>query len=338
MRIHSFKMKAGISRSKEYEKKRLAFYVVNSGIKCGHDCLYCSTGAVMRMHPAFKQAGEKPFDTGYTIVDPDTLNRVARDARRRRHRGMVHMCSLVDAWAPAAQQYDLGRRCLETILSEPEWTVRILTKNVAVARDFDLISRYSNRVLVGLSITATPDKNHIMSILEPYASPNLDRMAVIRKARELGLRTYGMLCPLLPGIADGADQVKELVKFAVDCGVEEVFVEPFNCRGRGLDLCHEALASNGYQTEAAAIAKVREKKHWSAYAAQLVLNAQRAVRELYDIERLRFLLYPSRVLPEHLREIKENDAGVIWLEKNRPKTDRQLQDCPRIGVPSGPER
>jgi DNA repair photolyase len=338
MRIHSFDMKTGISRSKEYEKKRLASYVVNTGVKCGHDCFYCSTGAVMRMHPAFKQVGENPFDTGYAIVDPETPNRVAEDARRRRHRGMVHMCSLVDAWAPEAQRYDLGRRCLEAVLLEPEWKVRILSKNTAVAKDFDLIRRYRDRVLFGLSITATPEKSNIMSILEPYASPNPDRMAVIRLAHDLGIRTYGMLCPLLPGVADGPDQVRELVAFAVDCGAEEIFAEPVNPRARCLIQCQEALAANGCQVEAAAIARVREKKHWSAYVVRLVCHVQQAVRELYDIERLRFLLYPSRLLPEHVSQIKRDDAGVIWLEKDRPTTNRQLPDCPRIGVPSGPER
>jgi len=316
MRIHSFDMKAGISRSKQYEKKRLASYVINSGIKCGHDCLYCSTPAVMRMHPAFKQVGESPFDTGYAIVDPGTPNRVAERARRGRHRGMVHMCSLVDAWSPEAQRYDLGRRCLEAVLSEPEWTVRILTKNTAVAKDFDIINRNRDRVLFGLSITATPDKNHIMSTLEPYASPNPDRMAVVRQAHDLGLRTYGMLCPLLPGIADGPDRVRELVAFAVDCGAEEIFAEPVNPRARGLMQCQAALAANGYQVEAAAIARVREKKHWSAYVARLVSHVQGAVRELYEMERLRFLLYPSRLLPEHVSQIKRDDAGVIWLWKS----------------------
>jgi hypothetical protein len=38
-----------------------------------------------------------------------------------------------DAWSPEAQEHDLGRRCLAAILSQPGWTVRVLTKNDAVA-------------------------------------------------------------------------------------------------------------------------------------------------------------------------------------------------------------
>ena len=46
-----------------------------------------------------------------------------------------------------------------------------------------------------------------------------------------------MLCPLLPGIANSRDQIDELVEFLLkECGVEEVFCEPVNGRGKGLTL------------------------------------------------------------------------------------------------------
>jgi DNA repair photolyase len=59
----------------------------------------------------------------------------------------------------------------EAILSEPGWTVRILTKNAAVVEDFDLIKKHRDRVLVGLSLTATPDRESVISVVEPFASP-----------------------------------------------------------------------------------------------------------------------------------------------------------------------
>ena len=89
-----------------------------------------------------------PFDNDYAIVDPKTPRRVARDARIKQRRGLIQLCTIVDAWLPEAQQYDIGQKCLEAILAEPSWTVRILTKNAAIQKDFDLIGKYKNRVLV----------------------------------------------------------------------------------------------------------------------------------------------------------------------------------------------
>ena len=155
MREHEYTLRTGITRPMAFEEKKLATHAVNIGVKCGHGCLYCSTGAMNRMHPAFKELGEDPFGHGYAIVDPHTPERVARDAHRIKKRGMVQLCTTVDAWAPEAQKHKLGRRYLEAILSQPGWSVGILTKNAVVKREFDLIEKYRDRVLIGLSITAT---------------------------------------------------------------------------------------------------------------------------------------------------------------------------------------
>ena len=154
MWIHHYPLKTGITGTPEFEKKRLATHAVNVGTKCGHNCLYCSTGAVLRTHPCFKACGENPFAFGYAVVDPSTPDRVARDAKRMGGRGLIQLCTLTDMWVPEAQEHLLGRRCLEAILSQPEWTVRILTKNAAIRDDFDIIEEHRNRVLIGLSITA----------------------------------------------------------------------------------------------------------------------------------------------------------------------------------------
>ncbi len=222
MKNYIYALGGGIHRSPEFEKKGLAEFAVNVGLRCGHDCTYCSSRAMLRCHTAFKTLGKHAFATGYSIVDPDIAERVAEDAKRVQHRGLVQICTTVDAWAPESQELHLGRRCLEAILAEPRWTVRILTKNAAVVEDFDLIKKHRDRVLVGLSLTGTPDKEGVLAVVEPHASPISERMAALQKAHKLGLRTYGMLCPLLPGIADAPEQIGELVRFVKQCGAEEV--------------------------------------------------------------------------------------------------------------------
>jgi len=316
MREYVIALKAGISFTIEFWRKKLALFAVNTGLKCGHGCLYCSTGCLMRMHPAFTRVGENPFAVGYAMVDPGTPDRVARDACQKRRRGMVQVCTIVDAWAPEAQKYKLGRQCLDAILSQPGWTVRVLTKNAAVLNDFDVISQYSSRILLGLSITATTDKSAITSIIEPNASSVSERLNVLKEAHKCGFRSYAMLCPLLPAVADSSDQIEELVGTAIEYGAEEIFVEPVNPRGAGLRLTQAALENNGYLHEAAAVEGIRKKEGWSQYVTHLVSNVQRSVRRLSDISRLRFLLYPSRLTEADKARIREDHAGVIWLGKD----------------------
>lgn len=318
MRVYTTELKAGITASKEFARKGLASFAVNIGLKCGHGCLYCSTGTVLRMHAGFKSIGRSPFETGYAVVDPTTPERVARDACRfKGRRGLIQLCTVTDAWSPEAQKHDLGRRCLEAILAEPDWTVRILTKNAAVRKDLDLIEKYRDRVLVGVSITATADRDQVMSVIEPYASPISERIAVMQEAHARGLRTYAMLCPLLPSIADGPDQVDELIRLAVGFGAEEIFTESLNGRGPGLRLTEEALRANGHATEASAIHAIRAAQNWSVYATSLITNMQRSTRAHGCIERLRVLLYPSLLRPADLESIRHDDEGVVWLGKDK---------------------
>jgi DNA repair photolyase len=313
MRNYTYLLTSGISPSPEFAKKMLAQYAVNVGLRCGHDCTYCSSRATLRCHKAFGRLGQGAFDTGYSIVDPDIVEKVARDARKRRHRGLVQICTTVDAWAPEAQQLQLGRRCLEAVLSEPGWTVRILTKNAAVAEDFDVIRKHRDRVLVGLSLTGTPDTESVLSAIEPYASPISERMAVLKKAATLGLRTYGMLCPLLPGIADAPEQIDELVRFVQGCGTEEVFSEAVNPRGNSLTLTEDVLRQSGFVAEAESISAIRKRTVWSVYVVNLVKNIQKAMRKHMTAKKLRFLLYPSGLAEQDQQAIQKDDAGVVWL-------------------------
>lgn len=316
MKSYQTSLTTGITRTREFERKRLASFAVNVGTKCGHDCLYCSTGALLRMHRSFQQVGENPFGHGYSIVDLNTPDRVAADARRIKQRGMVQICSIVDAWAPEAQEHQLGRRCLTAVLAQPDWTVRILTKNAAVTRDFDVVEQYRDRVLVGLSLTGTAEASPVLNIIEPYASPIEQRMAALQKAHALGLRTYGMLCPLLPGIADAPDTIDKLVEFVAQCGAEEIFVEPVNSRGPALRVTQESLAAAGHSAQAAAIGRIRKREAWSQYVVELIRNVQASVRRHSALAKLRFLLYPSGLRPDDLASIREDDAGVIWLGKD----------------------
>ena len=109
-RVHITTLRSGIQPSPEFAKKGLASYAVNVGTKCGHDCTYCSTGTMLRMHPSFKEADKKPFDLGYAIVDPSMPDRVSRDAEsiKQEKRGLVQPCTTTDAWAPEAQAHELG--------------------------------------------------------------------------------------------------------------------------------------------------------------------------------------------------------------------------------------
>ena len=101
----------------------------------------------------------------------------------------------------------------------------------------------------------------------------------------------------------------------MECGVEEIFIEPVNPRGPGLRKTQEALARAGYTTEALAVEAIRNRKIWAVCVQRLISTVQGSVRKHSEIDRLRLLLYPSNLTRACEEKIREDDAGVIWLDK-----------------------
>jgi hypothetical protein len=108
-------------------------------------------------------------------------------------------------------------------------------------------------------------------------------------------------------------QLKKLVGFLEECGVEEVFAEAVNQRGPGLKDTEEVLRQAGFGSAAGALASIRHADQWSAYVADLLRDLQAALRKHGMLDKLRFLLYPSKLLPVDRARIEADPAGVVWL-------------------------
>jgi DNA repair photolyase len=294
--------------------KRLAEFGVNVGLACGHCCRFCSSRAMFRFHGAFRAFGLNPFETGYAIVDPESVTRVARDARQKKQRGRVLFCTASDGWSPEAQHFGLGRGCVEAILAEPGWTLRVLTKNAAVREDFDVFERHRERVLVGLSTTFLPSDEAAARAVEPGASPPKERVEALAEARRRGLRTYAMLCPLIAPFYPDQKRVDEAFRAILPAGPEEIFAEVVNPRGRNLIMTAEALRAAGLRKEADAVDGLRRQETWSSEAARLIQMVVDAAERLYDVERLRVLLYPKRLAERDRETLTQIRKGLVWLE------------------------
>jgi DNA repair photolyase len=306
LNVYEYELRGGIGRTKEFEKKGLATYAVNVGLACGHACRYCSSPSLRRTHPAFQQLEQTAFTPGIAIVDPATPERLRRRVPELTAKDVVQICTVDDAWSPEARKYSLGRKCLEAVLEETPAQVRILTKSHHVQDDYDLIKRYRERVIVGLSTGTPASRDDVARVIEPNASSVTERLAALRQARKLGLRTFGMLCPVLPGIGDSREALEEL--FDSVKGAEAIWLEPVNGRGPGLINTANELRLAGFGEEAAAVDHIRKKEDWSWYATELIKRAIQVAESRGVLGILKILLYPKS-LQGARRGAEEVQAG-----------------------------
>lgn len=125
------------------------------------------------------------------------------------------------------RKYELSRGAIELLSRHKEFPVSILTKNVLVLRDLDLLKRMKDRVDVGFTITTFSFNTQL--IFEPYASPVNDRINALRKLNEVGVDTWLFIAPILPYQTE--EDLEQGSQRLAEAGVRRLLTDRYNARG-----------------------------------------------------------------------------------------------------------
>jgi len=196
--IREIKAKTILSNSQVYD------YSLNPYTGCTHGCVYCYARFMKRFTGHKERWGEF---VDVKINAPELLEVEIR----KKKKGRVWISGVCDPYQPVERRYKLTRRCLE-ILIENEWPVTIQTKSPLVLRDIDILKR-SDRVEAGFTITTAQER--IRRIFEPGAPSIPSRIEAVGKLHCLGIRTFVMIAPLLPGAEDLPNLLKGKVDYVV---------------------------------------------------------------------------------------------------------------------------
>jgi DNA repair photolyase len=199
-------------------KSGLADYAVNCYTGCAHGCIYCYARFASRFsHP------NQPWGT-FVDIKANAPEVLAREVKRKLV-GHVMLSSVCDAWQPVEKETRLTRHCLEILLPRG-FEISVLTKNALARRDLDLLS--TGKVDFGVTVT-TLDSN-LAQVIEPGASPPMERLHVLEAAKNKGIHSYAFVGPLLPFLSDTEERVTSLLKAIEDVGVDHFYVDKLNLR------------------------------------------------------------------------------------------------------------
>jgi DNA repair photolyase len=194
--IKEIKCKSCMSKSK------LSDYVINPYTGCQHGCKYCYAVFMKRFLSINEEWGEFVHAK---INCPEFLEKELKESKP----GHIWMSSITDCYMPLEAKYRLTRKILEIISNSPykdKFTVEILTKSSLVRRDFDIIKKLNAEI--GCSINTLNE--NVSKLIEPFASSPLERINILKDAKKQGIRVYGFISPVLPGITNLDELFKEL--------------------------------------------------------------------------------------------------------------------------------
>ena len=161
-------------RAREY-----AALAANLYSTCPHACSYCYCPSILK---------KKPEDFHISAIPrKDILKSIRREAPRYNgDEREIHLCFIGDPYVPEEAELRITRQVLEIFL-ENNCRVEILTKAGAlVQRDFDLMKELDVRF--GQTLIFFDDC--FREKFEPGAASISERIKNIKKAKELGIRTW----------------------------------------------------------------------------------------------------------------------------------------------------
>src|SRR5437588_11600701 len=192
---------------------------LNPYMGCVHRCTFCYV-----RH--FEHRSDRPFDDRYGTSIRVKIN-VAEVLRKELARGSwqhdhVAVGAATDPYQPAEGRYKLTRACLETFrdFSNP---FSIITRGPMIVRDLDVLVEASRRADVGVTFSIPTLDEEVWRKTEPSTAHPRQRLRAVEQLVDAGVDTRVGMAPILPGISDRPDQLREVVTAAREAGATGIW-------------------------------------------------------------------------------------------------------------------
>ena len=315
-------------KSDEFQHKLLCDgLTLNAGDACVFGCTFCYVpSAMLKLHAArmreYNRESGTDLGLGQVVIRRrnflEVLNRqllrpdgsrVYDDAHDNR---VLYSSTLVDVAATMELLKETAEACT-MILQHTGWQIRLLSKSPLLARlvtDRLIPEKYHHRLILGFSTGTLDDK--LAAAIECGTGLVSKRIKALHQLQDLGIRTFGMICPSLPyGTQEEYDEFSRAMCAALRVDrCEHVWAEVINLRGQSLGATVSALREAGYEAEAQRLESVSgagTKRAWEKYARQTFEAHRRHV----PAHKLRFLQYVGKDTVDYWSDQRAHGAVLL---------------------------
>jgi len=192
---------------------------LNPYMGCVHRCTFCYVRA-------FERRADRPSDDRYGTSIRVKINvaEVLRCelARPCWEREWIAIGAATDPYQPAEGRYRLTRACIEA-LGEAHNPFSIITRGPMIVRDLDVLVEAARRANVSVTFSIPTLDDEVWRRTEPSTAHPRQRLKAVKKLVDAGIKTGVGMAPILPGISDKPEQLREVVKAAREAGATGVW-------------------------------------------------------------------------------------------------------------------
>jgi DNA repair photolyase len=200
--------------------KGMAFeWSLNPYMGCVHQCTFCYVRA-------FEQRADRPSDERYgrsIRVKTNVVEVLRKELARKSWEGeTVAVGAATDPYQPCEGRYRLTRGCLEAF-AEAANPMRLITRGPMIVRDVDVLVELARRADVGITFSIPTLDHEVWRKTEPGTAPPHQRLRALKTLVDAGVKVGVGMAPILPGISDRPEQLREVVKAAREAGATGVW-------------------------------------------------------------------------------------------------------------------
>jgi DNA repair photolyase len=193
-------------------------WTINPYRGCSHACVYCFARPT---HTYLDMNAGRDFENKI-VVKVNAPEVLRRELAAKRWKGEhIAMGTGTDPYQRAEGRYRLMRGIIEALIDHRN-PFSILTKGTLILRDLDLLVQAAEVAPVSAAFSIGTLDERVWRETEPGTPHPKARMEAVRTLTDEGIPTGILMAPILPGISDRPDQLREVVGAAIDAGATHV--------------------------------------------------------------------------------------------------------------------
>ena len=189
-------------------------YSLNPYQGCEHGCIYCYA---RNSHEYWGYSAGLDFER-VILVKQNAASLLEKFLQKPKWQPQTIMISgNTDCYQPIERKLKITRSLLEVFLKYKH-PVGMITKNVIILRDLDLIKPLADLQLITIALSITSLDEYVRRKLEPRTATAKAKLNAMQKLADAGVPCRVMIGPVIPGLND--HEIPDIMKSAADAGAK----------------------------------------------------------------------------------------------------------------------
>jgi len=187
-------------------------YSLNPYQGCEHGCIYCYA---RNAHQYWGYSAGMDFEHKIIVKKnaPDLFRKFLNN--KNWQPSPISISGNTDCYQPIERKLGITRQLLQIALQYNQ-PIAMITKNVLILRDKDLLTELAKRDLVCIFVSITAMDEKLRLVMEPRTATYKQRLRVIHDLSECNIPMGVMSAPMIPGIND--QEMPDILKAARENG------------------------------------------------------------------------------------------------------------------------